>query len=155
MKRTLIAALLVMSLSAPPAMAGPTLKQQLAAVKAKVAKLQAQLKQAKSAAKAQHHKDAVKIADAVQLQTLLLTEGGKKDIQISTLTTQVQKQFSDAVSAILSGTTDQIYSNVQQIWNAFPLRPSGQTCGYDKSANVVIDFPILKSSTYTFSYVPC
>jgi hypothetical protein len=155
MKRSLITALLLLSLCATPVIAGPTLKQQLAAQKAKVVKLQSQLEQAKSAAKAQHRKDAAKIADLVHFQGEILAAGGQKDIQISTLTTQVQKQFSDAVSAILNGSTDQIYSSVQQIWDAFPLRPSGQTCGYDKSAHVTINAGILVSSTYTFSYQPC
>lgn len=47
MKRTLITALPLLSLSASPVMAGPTVQQQLAAVKAKVAELQSQLKKAK------------------------------------------------------------------------------------------------------------
>ena len=63
------------------------------AVKAKVARLQQQLERTKSAAKAQHRKDAARIADLVRFQTEILAAGGQKDIQISTLTTQVQKQF--------------------------------------------------------------
>jgi hypothetical protein len=155
MKRTLITAFLVLSLSATPALAGPTLKQQLAAVKAKVARLQQQLKSTKSAAKAQHRKDAARIADLVRFQTEILAAGGQKDIQISTLTTQVQKQFSDGVSAVLSGSPDQIFSNVQQIWNGFPKLPMGQVCGYDKSAAVTVYANKSAASTWTFSYQPC
>jgi Tfp pilus assembly protein PilN len=69
MKRTLVTALLMLSLSATPALAGPTLKQQLAAQKAKVAKLQTQLKKTKSAAKAHHRKDASRIAGLIASAT--------------------------------------------------------------------------------------
>jgi hypothetical protein len=146
---------LVLSLSATPALAGPTVKQQLAAVKAKVAKLQSQLKTTKSAAKAQHRKDATMTADAVRLHRMDAITLGQRDNQILELQTQVTQRTNDAVAMVLSGSPADIYSAVQQIWNVFPLRPSGQMCGYDKSSQTTIDFPILKSSTYTFSFQLC
>jgi transcriptional regulator with AAA-type ATPase domain len=156
MKRTLITALLLLSLSATPALASPTLKQQLAAQRAKVAKLQSQLKKAKSAAKAQHRKDFASIADLVHFQSQILATSGQKDIQISTLTTQVQTQFSDAVSTILSGSPDQIYDSVSQIWNGFPKLPFGQACrGYDKSASLTVYADKSAASTFTFAFQPC
>jgi hypothetical protein len=155
MKRTLITALLVLSLGATPAMAGPTLKQRLAATKATVAKLQSQLKKARSAAEAQHDKDAGKIADMRRAHLMDSIALGQRDNQILALQTQITQRTTAGVETVLAGSTADIYSAVQQIWNAFPLRPSGQTCGYDKSSHVTIDFPILVSSTYTFSFDQC
>ena len=155
MKRTLIAALLVLSLSAAPATAGPTVKQRLSAAKAKRAKLQRQLAKAKSAAKAQHREDAATIAATVRLHRMDAITLGQRDNEILALKTQITQRTNAGVETVLAGSQEDMYSAVQQIWNLFPLRASDQTCGYDKSAAVAIDFPILKSSTYTFSYVPC
>jgi multidrug efflux pump subunit AcrA (membrane-fusion protein) len=155
MKRTLITALLLLSLGATPVMAGPTLKQQLAAAKAKVAKLQSQLAKAKSAARTQHRTDAARIQDMLRAHQTDLTTLGQRDSQILGLQTQVTQRTNDAVAMVLSGSQADIYSAVQSIWTVFPLRPSGGTCGYDKSSHVTIDAGTLVSSTYTFSYQAC
>ena len=141
----------MLSLTATPARRVPTLKQQLAAVKAKVAKLQSQLKKAK----AQHRKDATTTGDAVRLHRMDAITLGQRDNQIVELQTQITERTTAGVATVLAGSPQDIYSAVQQIWDAFPLRPGGQTCGYDKSGQVTIDFPVLKSSTYTFSFQQC
>jgi hypothetical protein len=152
MKRILITGLLVLSVSATPALAGPTLKQRLAATKATVVKLQGQLKKAR----AQHERDVGKIADGVQAERARSTTISQRDGQILALQEQIGQRTREGVATVLAGSPADIFSAVQQIWDAFPKLPFGQTCGgYDKSSSLTVYADKSAASTWTFSLQPC
>ena len=155
MKRILIGALLCLSLGATPALAGPPLKQQLAAEKAKVAKLQRQLEKVRWAARAKRQ------ADAAVIQTFQDGVGGdlKTIGQLQNdnfaLQTQVREQSRGGVYAVLAGGQANIWEAVQTIWNAFPKLAAGQTCGYDKSSSLTVNSSTSFVATYTFTLTGC
>ena len=154
MKRTLIAAVILFSLSATPAIADPTLKQQLAAQKAKVAKLQGQLAKAEAAAKSRHRKDTRTITTLSQDRADDLVLAAKRDDQILALTAQVTRQAQGGVAAVLAGSPTDLWNAVGAIWQAFPKLASGQSCGYDK-ANTAVVSTGSSSTTWTFSLTTC
>ena len=156
MKRILITALLLLSVSATPALAGPAPKQQIAAQKATIAKLRSQLQTARSAAKAQHRKDAGRIAELEAIQRRDIVTVAREDNQIFALQEQISQRTRDRVASVLAGTQDDVFHAVQEIWTAFPKLPFGQTCGgYDKSSSLTVYADKSTASTWTFSLAPC
>jgi hypothetical protein len=155
MKRTLISALLVLSLSAGPALAGPTLKQQLAAEKGKVAKLQRQLETVKRAAKVKRRDDAAVIASFQDGEAGTLTLIGQLQGENYALQAQVRDQAMGGVYAVLASGQTNIWAALQMIWQAFPKFAPGQTCGYDKSASLSVTSNTAFADTYSFTNRGC
>jgi hypothetical protein len=155
MKRILIGAVLLLLLSATPALAGPTLKQQLAAEKAKVAKLQRQLEKVRWAARARRQADAASIASFKDGFGGALTSIGQLQTDNFALQTQVREQSRGGLYAVLAGGQDNIWSALGTIWDAFPKLPAGQTCGYDKSSSLTVNSSTSFVATYAFTLTGC
>jgi hypothetical protein len=154
MKRILVSALLLLSLSASPALAGPTLKQQLAAEKAKVAKLQRQFEHVKMAARAKRQADAAETASWQRGQREDLVVIGRLQSDNRALQAQITAQANGGVEAVLASGQTNMWEALKAIWQAFPQFAAGQTCGFDKSASLKVTDNAFADS-YTFTQLSC
>lgn len=138
----ILAALALALIVAAPATA-TTPKQfraQVAAQKAKVAKLTKQLAAAKKT-------DATTITGLQgQVTTLtgqLASANGTSataiaglNTQVAQLTAQVAAQAQGGLAAVLNGSTSDLFAAVVAIWQVFPFQPPADICGFDKSDDI-------------------